>query len=239
MTQLISLVDVDKSYFVGDEEQGVLRQVNLQVRQGEMLAILGPSGSGKTTLMNILGCLDVPTRGEYHLDGVLVANLTEPQLARIRNKKVGFVFQNFQLLPRLTAFSNIELPLIYSHFGLAERRDRVMNALEAVGIPHKALSRPNQLSGGQQQRVAIARAMVTEPAVILADEPTGALDQKTGQQVMELFKQFNALGRTIIMITHDPSVAQHARRVVRILDGQIFEEGDDRYAQGSSRDVSR
>jgi len=230
MASLISLVNVGKSYFVGDEEQEVLRQVNLAVRQGEMLAILGPSGSGKTTLMNILGCLDVPTRGEYHLDGVLVANLAEGQLARIRNKKVGFVFQNFQLLPRLTAFANVELPLIYSNFKLAERRDIVMNALEAVGIAHKASSRPNQLSGGQQQRVAIARAMVTEPAVILADEPTGALDQKTGQQVMELFKEFNAVGRTIIMITHDPSVAQHARRVVRILDGQVFEGGDDRYA---------
>ena len=238
MASLISLVNVGKSYFVGDEEQEVLRQVNLAVRQGEMLAILGPSGSGKTTLMNILGCLDVPTRGEYHLDGVFVANLAEGQLARIRNKKVGFVFQNFQLLPRLTAFANVELPLIYSNFGRAERQDRVMSALEAVGIAHKAGSRPNQLSGGQQQRVAIARAMVTEPAVILADEPTGALDQKTGQQVMELFKEFNGVGRTIIMITHDPSVAQHARRVVRILDGQVFEEGDDRYAQGSSRDVS-
>lgn len=239
MASLISLVNVGKSYFVGDEEQEVLRQVNLAVRQGEMLAILGPSGSGKTTLMNILGCLDVPTRGEYHLDGVLVANLAEGQLARIRNKKVGFVFQNFQLLPRLTAFANVELPLIYSNFGVAERQGRVMSALEAVGIAHKAGSRPNQLSGGQQQRVAIARAMVTEPAVILADEPTGALDQKTGQQVMELFKEFNAVGRTIIMITHDPSVAQHARRVVSILDGQVFEEGDDRYAQGNSRHVSR
>jgi len=239
MASLISLVNVGKSYFVGDEEQEVLRQVNLAVKQGEMLAILGPSGSGKTTLMNILGCLDVPTRGEYHLDGVLVANLAEGQLARIRNKKVGFVFQNFQLLPRLTAFANVELPLIYSNFGVAERQGRVMSALEAVGIAHKAGSRPNQLSGGQQQRVAIARAMVTEPAVILADEPTGALDQATGQQVMELFKEFNALGRTIIMITHDPSVAQHARRVVRILDGKVFEEGDDLYAQGNSRHVAR
>jgi len=224
-TPLISLVEVSKSYFVGGEEQEVLHRVNLQVQKGEIAAILGPSGSGKTTLMNILGCLDVPTRGEYHLDGVLVANLGEAELARVRNRKVGFVFQNFQLLPRLNAYANVELPLLYSSCPPRERRDRVFGVLEAVGISHKAESRPNQLSGGQQQRVAIARAMVTEPAVILADEPTGALDQKTGQQVMELFREINAAGRTVLMITHDHNVAKYARRIIHILDGQVSADG--------------
>lgn len=221
MSPLLSLTNICKSYPMGEEEYEVLHDVNLTIEHGELISILGPSGSGKTTLMNILGCLDVPTSGEYVLDGTVVADLEPRQLARIRNKKIGFVFQNFQLLPRLTTFSNVELPLIYSGLKTGERRKRVLSMLELVGLSHKEESFPNQLSGGQQQRVAIARSMVTEPSIILADEPTGALDQKTGQQIMDLFKQFNQVGMTIIMITHDPIVAAIANRTVRILDGRL------------------
>lgn len=230
MSELLSLKNVHKSYYVGDEEHEVLHDVNLSLAPGEMVSILGPSGSGKTTLMNILGCLDEPSQGQYVLDGTLVAELDAKDLARIRNKKIGFVFQNFQLLPRLTAFGNVEMPLIYSGISQAERRQRVMTMLEQVGLSHKAGSYPNQLSGGQQQRVAIARSMVTNPAIILADEPTGALDQKTGQQIMDLFQGFNRAGRTIIMITHDKEVANYGRRTINILDGRVSEQGGGRDA---------
>lgn len=225
MAQLLSLQNVYKSYYVGEEEHEVLRDVNLNIAAGEMVAVLGPSGSGKTTLMNIMGCLDEPSRGRYTLDGTLVSELGANDLARIRNRKIGFVFQNFQLLPRLTAFGNVETPLIYSGLGRTERRQRVEHALHQVGLSHKAGSYPNQLSGGQQQRVAIARAVVTTPAIILADEPTGALDQKTGQQLMELLQTLNRVGRTIIMITHDKDVAKHCRRTINILDGCVTEQG--------------
>ncbi|MBS3984369.1 MAG: ABC transporter ATP-binding protein [Selenomonadales bacterium] len=227
---MLSLKGIDKSYYVGDEEHEVLRDVTLSIASGEMVAVLGPSGSGKTTLMNIIGCLDEPSRGQYTLDGTVVSELDASALARIRNRKIGFVFQNFQLLPRLSAFGNVETPLIYGGLSQADRRRRVEQVLEQVGLSHKAASYPNQLSGGQQQRVAIARAMVTEPAIILADEPTGALDQKTGQQIMELFHQFNRVGRTIIMITHDKEVAKHARRIINILDGRITLQGSERDA---------
>ena len=225
MSALLTLTNICKSYNMGDEEYEVLHDVNLTIQHGELISILGPSGSGKTTLMNIIGCLDVPTAGEYMLDGTVVADLDARELARIRNKKIGFVFQNFQLLPRLNTFSNVELPLIYSGLKAAERRKRVLNMLELVGLSDKIKNFPNQLSGGQQQRVAIARSMVTEPSIILADEPTGALDQKTGQQIMDLFRQINQAGRTIIMITHDPIVAAIANRTVRILDGRLSEQG--------------
>ncbi|KAF0197181.1 MAG: antimicrobial peptide ABC transporter ATPase [Bacillota bacterium] len=239
MSALLSLANICKSYAMGEEEYEVLHDVNLTIERGELISIFGPSGSGKTTLMNIIGCLDVPTSGEYVLDGTLVADLEPRQLARIRNKKIGFVFQNFQLLPRLNTFSNVELPLIYSGLKAAERRQRVLGMLELVGLSHKAESFPNQLSGGQQQRVAIARSMVTEPSIILADEPTGALDQKTGQQIMDLFRQFNQAGRTIIMITHDPIVAAIAKRTVRILDGRLSEEGGAINAKRDTEDVCR
>jgi len=222
---ILSLEKISKSYYIGSEEHQVLHEVDFKVKRGEMVAILGPSGSGKTTLMNLIGCLDEPTKGEYYLDGALVGNLSANELARIRNRKVGFVFQNFQLLPRLTAFANIEMPLIYSGLKEAARRERVLEALRQVSLEHKATSFPNQLSGGQQQRVAIARSMVTNPAIILADEPTGALDQKTGQQIMELFRSLNQAGRTILLITHDKEVAKHCRRTINILDGRIYEEG--------------
>ncbi len=221
--EILSMKDIVKCYEVGEEQQVILDHISFSVQEGEFVSILGPSGSGKSTMMNILGCLDVPTSGQYILSGHDVANLEEAQLARIRNREVGFVFQSFQLLPRLTAIENVELPLIYAGVHTAQRRKRASEMLERVGLSQKIEHYPNQLSGGQQQRVAIARAMVTQPTILLADEPTGALDQKTGLQVMELFKELHQEGRTIIMITHDEKIAQNASRIVRILDGKLWE----------------
>ncbi len=221
--EILSMKDIVKCYEVGEEQQVILDHISFSVQEGEFVSILGPSGSGKSTMMNILGCLDVPTSGQYILSGHDVAHLEEAQLARIRNREVGFVFQSFQLLPRLTAIENVELPLIYAGVHTAQRRKRASEMLERVGLSQKIEHYPNQLSGGQQQRVAIARAMVTQPTILLADEPTGALDQKTGLQVMELFKELHQEGRTIIMITHDEKIAQNASRIVRILDGKLWE----------------
>ncbi|HIS91524.1 MAG TPA: ABC transporter ATP-binding protein [Candidatus Alectryocaccomicrobium excrementavium] len=212
-----------KSYRMGDEEQVVLKGIDLDIQPGEFLSILGPSGSGKTTLMNLIGCLDTPTSGEYILDGQLIRALSEKELARIRSREIGFIFQQFQLLPRMTAQKNVELPLVYAGVGAAERAQRAREMLELVGLADKLDHYPNQLSGGQQQRVAIARAMVTQPNLLLADEPTGALDQRTGRQVMQLFREINAQGHTIVMITHDVNIAKNASRVVKILDGQLSE----------------
>lgn len=223
MGKILSMKGVCKSYPVGDAEQEVLHGVDLYIDEGEFVSVLGPSGSGKSTLMNIIGCLDTATKGLYELAGNNVENLDEKELAQIRNRKIGFVFQNFQLLPRLSALENVELPMVYSKIRASERRKRAAKLLEKVGLADKAASRPNQLSGGQQQRVAIARAMVTEPAIILADEPTGALDQKTGGSIMELFEEINTEGRTVIMITHDINIARRARRIVHILDGRLGE----------------
>ena len=212
-----------KSYRMGDEEQVVLKGIDLDIQPGEFLSILGPSGSGKTTLMNLIGCLDTPTSGEYILDGQLIRALSEKELARIRSREIGFIFQQFQLLPRMTAQKNVELPLVYAGVGAAERAQRARQMLEHVALADKLDHYPNQLSGGQQQRVAIARAMVTQPNLLLADEPTGALDQRTGRQVMQLFREINAQGHTIVMITHDVNIAKNASRVVKILDGQLSE----------------
>ena len=212
-----------KSYRMGDEEQVVLKGIDLDIQPGEFLSILGPSGSGKTTLMNLIGCLDTPTAGEYILDGQLIRALSEKELARIRSREIGFIFQQFQLLPRMTAQKNVELPLVYAGVGAAERAQRARQMLEHVDLADKLDHYPNQLSGGQQQRVAIARAMVTQPNLLLADEPTGALDQRTGRQVMQLFREINAQGHTIVMITHDVNIAKNASRVVKILDGQLSE----------------
>ena len=209
-----------KSYRMGDEEQVVLKGIDLDIQPGEFLSILGPSGSGKTTLMNLIGCLDTPTSGEYILDGQLIRALSEKELARIRSREIGFIFQQFQLLPRMTAQKNVELPLVYAGVSGAQRAREM---LELVGLADKLDHYPNQLSGGQQQRVAIARAMVTQPNLLLADEPTGALDQRTGRQVMQLFREINAQGHTIVMITHDVNIAKNASRVVKILDGQLSE----------------
>ena len=224
--EVIHMRDVRKSYTLGDDQLEVLHGVDLSVAQGEFLSILGPSGSGKSTLMNILGCLDVPTSGTYVLAGNDVAELTETELAHVRNREVGFVFQSFQLLPRLSAWENVELPLIYSGLGAGERRRRATEMLAKVGLADKTGNLPDQLSGGQQQRVAIARALVTAPSVLLADEPTGALDQKTGTQVMELFEQIHRDGATVIMITHEADIARHADRIVTILDGNLTENRD-------------
>lgn len=222
--EILSMQDIVKIYRMGDEDQMILKHVNFEVHENEFVSILGPSGSGKSTMMNILGCLDVQTSGKYTLSGHDVSSLNEKELARIRNKEIGFIFQSFQLLPRLNAVENVELPLIYSKISKHERRKRAEEMLLKVGLENKMRNYPNQLSGGQQQRVAIARALVTEPTILLADEPTGALDQNTGHQVMELFKKLNEEGRTIIMITHDVKIAENASRIVRLLDGCLTEE---------------
>jgi len=224
MAEIVNMQNICKSYYMGEEELKILHNVNLTVNSGEFLSILGPSGSGKSTMMNIIGCLDVPSSGNYILSGNDINDLDEIDLAKARNKEIGFVFQSFHLLPRMTALQNVELPLIYSGLPSSERKKRAEAILKRVGLGDKMRNLPNQLSGGQQQRVAIARALVTEPTILLADEPTGALDQKTGAQVMELFEELNKDGRTIIMITHDTDIACHAQRVVKILDGYLTEE---------------
>ena len=217
--------NIVKQYAMGDEISTVLKGINLSVNEGEFLAVLGPSGSGKSTLMNIIGCLDTPTSGDYYLSGRHIFNQDEKTLAQIRSKEIGFIFQSFYLLQRQTALDNVILPLIYAGVGAKEREQRAKSMLERVGLGDKMYHFPNQMSGGQQQRVAIARAISTNPTILLADEPTGALDQKTGAQVMDIFNELNAEGRTIIMITHDAKIAKHAKRIVRILDGNLSEGG--------------
>ncbi len=219
------MTDIQKFYQMGDERMHVLKNINLSLQQGEYLSILGPSGSGKSTLMNIIGCLDVPTSGRYLLRGREVEGMTETELAHLRSSEIGFIFQNSQLLPRLTAQKNVELPLIYAGIAPRERRRRAEQMLDRVGLSDRKNHFPNQLSGGQQQRVAIARALVGNPSLLLADEPTGALDQKTGRQVMALFQELSAEGRTIIMITHDTNIASYAKRIVHIIDGELTEGG--------------
>jgi len=219
--EILNMQNICKSYYMGEEEIEVLHDVNLTVSTGDFLSILGPSGSGKSTMMNIIGCLDVPSAGKYLLSGHDIEDLDEIELAQVRNKEIGFIFQ---LLPRMTARQNVELPLIYSGLSSSERKKRSQSILERIGLSDKMKNLPTQLSGGQQQRVAIARALVTEPTILLADEPTGALDQKTGTQVIELFEELNRDGRTIIMITHDQNIARHASRVVNILDGYLTEK---------------
>ncbi len=219
-----------KSYRLADEDVPVLRGVNLDIERGEYLSVLGPSGSGKSTLMNIIGCLDVPTEGEYILHGNRVEDLDEMELARLRGREIGFIFQNSQLLSRLDAQRNVELPLIYAGVRPRERQRRAEEMLTRVGLSDRMHHYPNQLSGGQQQRVAIARALVTDPTLLLADEPTGALDQKTGRQIMELFQALSDEGHTIIMITHDLNIARYARRVVHIIDGELTEGEEAQWA---------
>ena len=222
---LLLMQGICKTYYVGGEDLTVLHHIDLSIRKGEYLSVLGPSGSGKSTLMNIVGCLDTPTKGEYLLDGERIDEMSEKQLAYVRNRKIGFIFQSSQLLLRLDAQKNVELPLIYAGVGPRERAKRAKEVLERVGLSERIHHYPNQLSGGQQQRVAIARALVTNPDILLADEPTGALDQATGRQVMALFDELNREDRTILMITHDLGIAKYARRVVHIIDGVLTEEG--------------
>lgn len=220
----ISLTGVTKVYQMGDADVAALAGVNLTIQAGEFTAIMGPSGSGKSTLMNILGCLDRPSAGSYELDGQEVAGMSDDELAVTRNKKIGFVFQNFNLLPRISALQNVALPLVYANVKRKERDERAAAALAAVGLEQRLHHRPNELSGGQRQRVAIARALVNEPMMIMADEPTGNLDSKSGIEVMGIFSQLNSLGRTVILVTHEPDIAEYARRVIHVRDGLIVRD---------------
>jgi putative ABC transport system ATP-binding protein len=218
---LIQIEHVSKNYVMGGEMIRALDDISLEIDHGEFVAIMGPSGSGKSTLMNILGCLDIADYGDYVLDGMAINQLKDDQLAEIRNRKIGFVFQSFNLLPRLNAYENVELPLIYRGMGKKEREPLVMKALEAVDIVDRRRHLPSELSGGQQQRVAIARTLAGDPAIILADEPTGALDSKTSVEILDIFKGLNEQGRTIVLITHDLAIAQQAKRVVYFRDGKL------------------
>jgi putative ABC transport system ATP-binding protein len=210
-----------REYDMGGEIVRALQGVDLAIRKNEYVAIMGPSGSGKSTLMNLIGCLDTPNAGEYWLSGQLVSTMKDDELARVRNKEIGFVFQTFNLLPRATALHNVELPLVYAGIGSAERKDRAMDALTKVQLADRASHRPNELSGGQRQRVAIARALVNRPAILLADEPTGNLDSTTSEEIMRVFETLASTGQTVIMVTHEPDIAAHARRVVVLRDGKI------------------
>ncbi len=220
---MIELRDVSKIYQIGDERVRALDHVNLHVHPHEFVSVIGPSGSGKSTLMNIIGCLDVADAGQYLLDGMPIEAYSENDLAQVRNKKIGFVFQSFNLIPKLSAEENVELPLIYQGVKRGERQARVKEALERVGLENRAKHLPTELSGGQQQRVAIARALVTRPSLILADEPTGNLDSHTSQEIMDMFKEMHEQGNTIVLITHDNDIAKQARRVIHILDGRLTE----------------
>ena len=222
-----------REYDMGGEIVRALRGVDLAIRRNEYVAIMGPSGSGKSTLMNLIGCLDTPNAGEYWLNGELVSEKKDDELARVRNKEIGFVFQTFNLLPRASALHNVELPLVYAGAGSAERRERAMEALTAVQLADRASHRPNELSGGQRQRVAIARALVNRPSILLADEPTGNLDSTTSEEIMKVFEQLADSGQTVIMVTHEPDIAAHARRVVVLRDGLIA--SDDRRDKFASK----
>jgi ABC-type antimicrobial peptide transport system, ATPase component len=231
MEKLIQMIDIRKEYKMGDETVYANDGITLDIDKGEFVAIVGKSGSGKSTLMNIIGALDVPTSGTYLLGGKNVGKLSDNQLADIRNKMIGFVFQQYNLLPRMSIMENVELPLLYAHVSARERERRAMEALEKVGLSEKAKQMPKQLSGGQQQRVSIARALAADPSLILADEPTGALDSKTSRQVLDFFKKIHEDGNTVIMITHDNSIAVEAKRVIRIADGKInFDGSSEDYA---------
>jgi putative ABC transport system ATP-binding protein len=220
-TPLIHIVNVTKTYDMGSEQVHALRGASLDIEQNEYVAIMGPSGSGKSTLMNIVGCLDTPSTGLYNFGGSNVGEMNDNELAAIRNKQIGFVFQTFNLLPRSTALHNVELPLIYAGVPAHERKERAARSLANVGLADRMNHKPNELSGGQRQRVAIARALVNNPSIILADEPTGNLDSKTGEEIMSLFSELHRLGNTLILVTHEEDIAAHAHRIVRLFDGEI------------------
>jgi putative ABC transport system ATP-binding protein len=224
-TPLIEMKNLIKSYKLGGETVHALNNVSLEIQKGEFIAIIGPSGSGKSTLMNMIGCLDRPNKGTYLLEGKEIGRMNDNELAVIRNQKIGFIFQNFNLLTKLTAVENVELPMLYAGVPTKERRERALECLEKVGLKERAGHLPSQLSGGQQQRVAIARALAGQPSILLADEPTGALDSKTSQEIMKIMKELNEVGHTIILITHDLRIAQLASRMVSIQDGELLENG--------------
>lgn len=221
MSLIIDTKDIKKRYVMGSETIHALKSISIQIERGEYVAFMGPSGSGKSTLMNIIGCLDTPTEGTYVLNQNDVSDLTENELAEIRNKEIGFVFQTFNLLPRASSLENVSLPLVYAGYGKDERHDMAMKALDSVGLADRAYHKPNELSGGQRQRVAIARALVNDPSIILADEPTGNLDSKTSYSIMDLFAELHKKGNTIIMVTHEEDIAEYAHRIVRLRDGLI------------------
>ncbi|HRI27225.1 MAG TPA: ABC transporter ATP-binding protein [Chitinophagales bacterium] len=225
MDKVIDIQNITKFYEMGDVVIKALNGVNMFIERNEFVALMGPSGSGKSTLMNILGCLDTPTSGIYILNGSLVSDMTDSELAEVRNKEIGFVFQTFNLLPRLSAWENVALPMVYAGMSRKNRYNRAMEVLESVGLADRSDHKPNELSGGQRQRVAIARALVNHPSIILADEPTGNLDTKTSDEILRIFHQIHENGNTVIMVTHEEDVAQHARRVIRMRDGKIETEG--------------
>ena len=222
MDHIISMTNINKGYVMGEEKVSILKKINFSVDKGEFVAILGPSGSGKTTLMNIIGCMDVMDDGEYFLNGTAIHSATEDELTRIRNKEIGFIFQNYQLISTYNIMQNITMPLLMRGMGRKEAEEKCMSMIEMLGISHRISHKPNELSGGQKQRVAIARALVGEPAILLADEPTGALDTSSGKEVLRLFRELNEMGNTIVMITHDLNVAKSAKRIVKIIDGELF-----------------
>ncbi len=221
---IIKMEDIGKIYDTGKIQVEALKNVSLNIEEGEFVSIMGPSGSGKSTLMNIIGCLDRFTSGYYELDGVNISNLEDTELAKIRNRKIGFVFQSFNLLPRLTALQNVELPIVYAGAGKKQRREKAIEAMEKVSLVDRMDHKPNELSGGQKQRVAIARALVNNPAIILADEPTGNLDTATGEEIMAIFQALNREGDTIVLVTHEPDIAQHTRRIIRFRDGFLTDD---------------
>jgi putative ABC transport system ATP-binding protein len=235
---MIQLRDLYKIYRNGNQEIRALNGVSLEIAEGEFVAIMGTSGSGKSTMMNIIGCLDRPSEGEYKLDGTEISHYDEEALARVRNRKLGFVFQSFNLLARTSAVANVELPLIYAGVKPADRRKRATEALKKVGLGERLDHKPNELSGGQQQRVSIARAIVNEPRLLLADEPTGALDSRTTEEIMELFLDLNAAGMTVVMVTHEPDVAAYAKRIVRFRDGRILSDELNDTRRGKSETVA-
>ena len=224
MSEVIRLEDIMKTYVMGDTILHALNHVHLEVMDGEFLAIMGPSGSGKSTMMNILGCLDRPTSGKYYLDGKEIAGYDDDELAKTRNAKIGFVFQNFNLLPKLTAQANVALPLVYAGIPEDERMERAKKALEAVGLGERLEHKPNEMSGGQRQRVAIARALINNPAIIMADEPTGNLDTKSSYEIMDIFKAMNNEGKTVVMVTHEPDIGEQTKRILVMRDGQLVSD---------------